>query len=270
MLLTLQAAFTLFQITISGAVIDTFNNQEPLIQPYNALNCPIDIPLSCSNKTQVENSCCFEYPSGIFLQAQFWDARPSVGPKDMFTMHGVWPDRCDGSYDQFCKLFSPIKSARAILEQFGENQLLDEMDRVWKNIRGNDDYLWVHEFNKHGTCMNTLKPSCYDQENYRENQNVVDFYKRSMQLFKTLPTYQWLAQSGIVPSNSKLYTREEIESSLEEHFGHPVFVSCRGNMLQEVWYFYKLHGSIVAGDFVPIDTVRASRCPSKGVRYLPK
>lgn len=90
MLPSILATTALLEVCVSGAFIDAFNqHQEALVQPFNSLNCPVDIPLSCSNHTEVENSCCFEYPSGIFLQAQFWDARPSVGPKDLFTMHGV-------------------------------------------------------------------------------------------------------------------------------------------------------------------------------------
>ncbi|VEU21764.1 DEKNAAC102373 [Brettanomyces naardenensis] len=241
-----------------------------LLEPHQ---CPVDTPLSCSNKTEVVDSCCFEFPGGILLQTQFWDYYPPVGPTDMFTLHGLWPDNCDGSYEQFCDYSSTISSARRILEEAGEGNLLDKMNRFWKNFNGDDDYLWVHEFNKHGTCMSTLKPSCYGASSTTSTsyQNVIDFFQRSVELFETLPTYQWLVEDGIVPSEVNTYSRKQIEDSLSSHFGHEVYVSCnKFSALQEVWYFHHLRGSVISGDFVPIPAMLNSRCPQQGIKFLPK
>lgn len=233
--------------------------------------CPIDIPISCSNETYVEDSCCFEYPGGVLLQTQFWDYYPAVGPDDLFTLHGLWPDNCDGSFDQFCDPSSEISSVTKILEEFKEDELLTKMKRIWKNYNGNDENLWVHEYNKHGTCMTTINPKCYNPSTFKKNQNVVDFYKKTVELFEQLPTYQWLALNGIVPSETQTYTKKQIEDTLSAHFGQPVYIKCnRYRAFQEVWYFYHLKGSIVNGDYYPIPAMMNSQCPEEGIKFLPK
>lgn len=45
--------------------------------------------LSCHNTTAVD-TCCLNYPGGLMLQTQFWDANPPVGPSDSWTIHGLW------------------------------------------------------------------------------------------------------------------------------------------------------------------------------------
>lgn len=264
LLLHTPAHGSIIQWPLQNAVPDFF-------LPSQIQHCPIDLPLSCSNNTVVDNSCCFEYPGGVLLQTQFWDYYPPIGPDDMFTLHGLWPDRCDGDFDQFCDHSMEIDSVKSILKDFGEETLLSKMERFWKNFNGNDDSLWVHEFNKHGTCLSTIKPSCYNPNGYVKNQNVVDFFKRTVSLFEGLPTHDWLASNGIVPSTEQTYSREQIESTLSAHFGQPVFIKCnRFNALQEIWYFHHLQGSIIEGQYTPIPALLNSRCPENGIKWIPK
>lgn len=41
--------------------------------------CSGDLPFSCRNSTEIENTCCF-VSSGLLAQTQFWDYDPSTGP----------------------------------------------------------------------------------------------------------------------------------------------------------------------------------------------
>lgn len=272
----IQVLYLLLAASVHGLILpeeislNSIANQVANFWPSELKQCPIDLPFSCTNDTVIEDSCCFEYPGGILLQTQFWDYYPPIGPDDLFTLHGLWPDRCDGQYDQFCDPSMEIRDVKSIFNQHGETELLKKMSKVWKNFNGNDESLWIHEFNKHGTCMSTIKDSCYSRDS-KPQQNVVDFFKKSVELFEQLPTYTWLVENGIVPSTEQTYTRKQIEDTLSARFGQPVFIKCnRFQALQEIWYFHHLRGSIVTGEYQPIPAILESRCPEEGIKFIPK
>ena len=66
------------------------------VTPYEPLSgvpsCPIGGPLSCHNSTPVsDDSCCFVYPGGRMLLAQFWDRKVLAdGAEEDWTLHGLW------------------------------------------------------------------------------------------------------------------------------------------------------------------------------------
>jgi ribonuclease T2 len=61
------------------------------------------------------------------------------------------------------------------------------MDLYWKDSGGDDESFWEHEWDKHGTCISTLEPSCYT--GYTATQEVVDFFQKTVDLFQTLDSY---------------------------------------------------------------------------------
>lgn len=143
------------------------------------------------------------------------------------------------------------------------------MQTYWKDYKGDDETFWEHEFNKHGTCISTLDPTCYDD--YEPTQEVVDFFISAVALFKTLPSYDWLAAAGIVPSTATTYTLAAIQDALTAKFGHNVIINCDGSTFNELWYHYNVRGNIQTGTFSPVDPVGSkSTCPSTGIKYLPK
>lgn len=254
--------FTSFS-RLQGALTNPFSSTTPS-------SCPVNLPFSCSNTSVVSDLCCFEHPGGVVLQTQFWDYNPAIGPSDLWTLHGLWPDNCDGSFEQFCDLSLEINDVTSIIGEHSP-ELLEEMKVVWKDYKGHDEYLWKHEYNKHGTCYSTLKPSCYGTDAAKANQYVFDFFNVSMNLFKELPTYEWLAEAGIQPSTTKTYTKDEILKVLREKSGAEPYIKCDyNNAFQEVWYFHHLKGSLVGEDFTPIDTLAKSRCGATGIKYVPK
>jgi ribonuclease T2 len=143
------------------------------------------------------------------------------------------------------------------------------MQTYWKDYQGDDEQFWSHEWDKHGTCISTLEPTCY--EDFKPTQEVVDYFKRAVETFKTLPSFQWLEEAGITPSDSKTYTSAEIQDALKAKHGNEVTVGCKSGKLNEIWYHYNVRGSVADGEFVsaPPDGTK-STCPKSGIKYLPK
>lgn len=268
----------LFSIASAGTFVN-FSSEGPKA-------CPADSPLSCQNTTVVEDLCCFNAPGGQLLLTNFWDADPPTGPEDSWTLHGLWPDRCtcspahinseilltlpgDGTYEATCDPSRQYSNISDILTAGGAQDTLDYMQTYWKDYQGNDESFWSHEWDKHGTCISTLEPSCY--ADYKPTEEVVDFFNRAVEIFKTLPSYQWLADAGINPSESETYTSAAIQTALKKQHGNEVTIGCKSGVLNEIWYHYNVKGSVADGEFVsaPPDGTK-STCPASGIKYLPK
>lgn len=259
---------SLSRLALGGAQVLLGNPAPVHVGTSQACTSP---QLSCHNSTVVENLCCFNYPGGQFLLTSFWDTNPVVGPSDSWTIHGLWPDHCDGhSFDSNCDYTRAYGNITAILNHFGESELVSYMSTYWKSNSESDESFWEHEWSKHGTCVSTLKPTCYDD--YQSTQEVRDFFNRTVSLFKERPTYEWLAAAGITPSTSATYTTSAIQAALKAQHGSGVALLCEGSgrkTFYQVYYGFEVRGSLQAGQFVPIDVSASSNCPST-VRYVPK
>ncbi|KAI4240970.1 MAG: hypothetical protein L6R40_004850 [Gallowayella cf. fulva] len=231
-------------------------------------SCP-NPQLSCQNTTAVADTCCFNAPGGQLLQTQFWDTNPPTGPSDSWTVHGLWPDHCDGTFDQYCDPNRQYTNITSIISAAGQTDLLNYMNTYWKDYQGNDESFWEHEWGKHGTCISTLEPGCYD--NYVPQQEVVAYFQKTVDLFKTLNSYSFLSAAGITPSASKTYTSSQILAALAKPRGVQVSIQCRNGELDEIWYFFDVRGSVQTGTFVAAQPDGSkSNCPASGIKYLPK
>lgn len=67
---------------------------------------------------------------------------------------------------------------------------------------------------------------------------------------KMLTDYKFLANVGIIPSQTQTYALADIESALERAHGNPVTVRCRGGALNEIWYYFNIAGSLQSGRFI--------------------
>jgi ribonuclease T2 len=182
------------------------------------------------------------------------------------------PDLCDGTYDQFCTNAPQYTNITNILQAAGQDDLLSYMNTYWLPDTGTSENFWEHEWNKHGTCINTLAPSCYGDA-YTPGMEVVDFFTRTVELFKTLDTYTALANAGITPSTEVTYTNQQIQDALTQVTGSAVVLGCTEGALNQAWYSYNVRGSLQTGTFVPTDPAGSGgkgTCPHTGISYLPK
>lgn len=165
------------------------------------------------------------------------------------------------------------------------------MNTYWISDTGTNEAFWEHEWGKHGTCISTLEPDCYT--GYTPQEEVVDFFNTVVTLFKTLPSYTWLSNAGIVPSSTTTYTSAAVLAALKAPRGVTAVIQCENtNELDEIWYFYDVKGSVQTGTFIPTNPSKtpppflslfpsnsadrfiidgaSSDCPATGVKYLPK
>lgn len=206
------------------------------------------------------------------MQTQFWDTNPPTGPVDSWTVHGLWPDNCDGTYQANCDPNRAFTNITQILQSGGQEgqDTLSYMQTYWKDYQGNDESFWEHEWAKHGTCISTIDPSCFAGSSTKGTDGVVPYFHQAVQLFKTLPTYQWLSNAGIVPSNTAKYNTADVVAALKQNYGYAPYVGCSNGALDEVWYFYNVQGSVIDGKFDPTDIVGSSGSCGATLMYLPK
>lgn len=116
--------------------------------------------------------------------------------------------------------------------------------------------------------MTTLRPSCHPGQ--EPKKDLVSFLQETVLLNQRLPTYDYLAACGIVPTNKTTYSLSKVEGCLTKKFGgYLPHVGCQNEYLAEVWYYHHLAGNIKGGRYVPTNTTLASSCPAS-VKYPPK
>ena len=271
--------------------------------------CWLDKPvLSCSKEAlnlAHLDSCCTETFGGLVAQTQFWDTHTGLEDKGQklpdkhWTIHGLWPDFCNGSFTQYCDLkrqYDPIPSPPTqngkengtrvepykgpsidtFIQDWGRTDLLEFMDTFWISQGSPNKDFWAHEFSKHGTCYSTFDIPCYGPK-YREHEEVIDFFDTALSYYRKLPTYDWLAAAGIKPSNCTRYSLSNITSALEKRFGAKPYIGCSGpsfkdieegkhtndtgnTVLSEVWYLNHVYGRVQDGRTKPVDSPTDTRC----------
>lgn len=112
---------------------------------------------------------------------------------DDFNIHGLWPDYFNGSYPQFCKElpFNITTETREVLKVY------------WRSFKKDYESFWVHEWKKHGTCMEPLL-TC---DNY---------FLKTVKIFQEINIMKRFNDKGVFPCNLKKYSIETLSSSFEK------------------------------------------------------
>ncbi|KAJ9479179.1 Ribonuclease T2-like [Pseudozyma hubeiensis] len=242
------------------------------------LNTSLDTCLSCSTSpTCPLDPCQTNTPGGLLLLTQFWDYSPAIGPSDAWTIHGLWPDTCTGGFDQYCDPRRNNNNIASVLRSSSDPSAastLDTMNQFWLALNGNDGQLWSHEWNRHGTCVSTLSPTCYSStsDGYTHNQDIVDFFTTTVSLYHKYNIFETLQKAGITPSRTQTYTLDQLHTAARDAWGKDAVFRCRNGALNEAWIYFHTKGRSTSADaFVQGDPLRSNnRCPQSGIRYLPK
>ncbi|KAF8640509.1 hypothetical protein AX17_000171 [Amanita inopinata Kibby_2008] len=206
---------------------------------------------SCTNTSVISDLCCFEAPGGLLVLTQFWDTNPSTGPSDSWTIHGLWPDHCDGTFDSSCDPSRDYPSISNLLTSQGASDTLSFMQTYWVDINGNDETFWEHEWNTHGTCMSTLEPSCLPTGS-PTGAEAVAFFQTVVRLFQSYNIYGGLSAAGITPSATATHSLSTLQSALKSAFGVTPAFYCSSGSLNQIYVYFHLQGSVIDGAFDPI------------------
>jgi len=129
-----------------------------------------------------------------------------------FTLHGIWPQRNDGSYPQDCNSSYPFDKSQIA-------SLVPVLWEVWYDYTGDGYDFWSHEWDKHGTCASTL-PALDGEYNYFSN---------AINLHQKYDPTSLLAAAGIVPSDSTTYSASAIASAIANGDGDSAILQCDNN-----------------------------------------
>ena len=128
------------------------------------------------------------------------------------------------------------------------------MKKYWINQGAPNYEFWEHEFSKHGTCFSTFDVPCYGPQ-YVEHQEIVQFFETAILYYRRLPTWGWLDQAGIKPSNTTTYSIGQFQNALTEGYGALPYIGCSGprynetaagagstdngrTQISEAWYYF--------------------------------
>ncbi|ORX62232.1 RNase Sy [Hesseltinella vesiculosa] len=213
-----------------------------------ARSCPANA-LSCSSNAG--DSCCSP-TNGILILVQQWV--PGYGPSDAFTMHGLWPDTCNGGQtgSTGCDSTRSYSNVGSIIQSYNST-LYDNMNTYWPSDAGANTNFWTHEWDKHGTCVSTLAPKCY--ANYQQYEDVNDYFSTALGLRAQYDLYNALSTAGITPGSST--DIGTFSQALQTAFGVVPKVDCSSGTLSEVWLYFNVQNT---NTFVPIDAIGSNTC----------
>uniref|UniRef100_T1IQR3 Uncharacterized protein n=1 Tax=Strigamia maritima TaxID=126957 RepID=T1IQR3_STRMM len=171
-------------------------------------------PVSCLN-WQILNP---KHTCNINIQIDNWTVR---GIKYFNRPSSL--DKSSGLY--FCNKYDP----------FDVNQIQSikrELNKYWPNIHANkaEDYLWAHEWEKHGTCATTF-PMLKTQ---------LQYFQQALKWIKQFNMYSILKTSGIEPSFDNPVLAHEIETAIQKVLNVKPILECEYIKTNNSYYIYEI------------------------------
>ncbi|XP_059447879.1 extracellular ribonuclease LE-like [Corylus avellana] len=162
---------------------------------------------------------CVSQDFDFFYFVQQWPASycdtqksccyPTTGkPAPDFGIHGLWPNYKDGSYPSNCDPDSPFNQSEI-------SDLTSTMQKNWPSLAcpsSNSIAFWTHEWEKHGTCSESV----LDQHGY---------FEAALNLKNKANLLQALQTAGIQP-DGKVYSLESIKGAIKEAIGYTPWIEC--------------------------------------------
>ncbi|EJT98394.1 hypothetical protein DACRYDRAFT_18041 [Dacryopinax primogenitus] len=110
--------------------------------------CPVPGVFSCTPEAQSTTSCCVQKPGGVLLHVQLWDV--GIGLPNSWGIHGLWPDLCNGGYDESHdgdgRAYTPEQISDVLAASGPDGQsLVDFMNQVWLSNDDSPSEFWAHE-----------------------------------------------------------------------------------------------------------------------------
>ncbi|XP_054822985.1 ribonuclease 1-like [Prosopis cineraria] len=149
-----------------------------------------------------------EWP-GSYCDTQKSCCYPTTGkPESDFGIHGLWPNYNDGSYPSNCDSSNPFKQTEIA-------DLTSSLHKDWPTLAcpsGNGIKFWSHEWEKHGTCSESVL-----QQH--------DYFEASLTLKKRSNLLQALNSAGI-EANGGSYSLSSVREAIKEGIGYAPFIEC--------------------------------------------
>ncbi|KAG0053853.1 ribonuclease T2-like [Gryganskiella cystojenkinii] len=235
-------------ITSAASSTDAATPIRGIVRRGDDLMCPVEV-VSCSKQSEGVDGCCLP-KMGLVVLTQQWI--PGLGPKDEFTLHGLWPDTCDGGQGPATgcdakRIYKDVETR--IQKQSGGDDLLKEMNTYWSSYRGDNNQFWSHEWSKHGTCLSTLRPTCpafaSSGGDGGDNKDVFQYFTKTLELRSKYDLYKALAAKGILPGSTP--DVKDMHAAIYDAFKFNAEINCRQGVLSESNHEYVLTETLDKG-----------------------
>jgi len=224
-------------------------------------------PLSCSSNamscsSRSSNSCCSPKYGQVVLELQWI---PGYGPANAFTMHGLWPNTCSGGRAPAdgCDGDRQYSDISSLLTQ----SVAADMNTYWPSDQGDNNVFWSHEWQKHGTCVSTLAPNCFQDGTYQQGDEVSIYFGKALELRSTYDIYAAMKSAGLRPvrSASQGYSADKVVAAIRQAYGVTVELECKKTAIIGVRMYFGVQGS---DNYVPQNAPSGSH-GCRGKVYLP-